>query len=68
MEEDIKILREPFEENIKLRKQIKAEKSKLKFTKKIIKLCEKNGYGLYRNDIEKEKSKKFIIVLEEQEK
>ena len=60
-----KTVLELFKEYININKQIRTEKRKLKFINKIIKTSKKYGYRLYRNDMDKEKTRKIVIVLEE---
>lgn len=61
-----KTVLELFKDYININKRIRTEKRKLKFINKIIKISKKYGYKLYRNDIDKEKSRKIIIMLEEE--
>lgn len=61
-----KTVLELFKEYMNINKKIRTEKRKLKFINKIIKISKKYGYKLYRNDINKEKTRKIIIMLEEE--
>ena len=60
-----KTVLELFKDYININKRIRTEKRKLKFINKIIKISKKYGYRLYRNDMDKEKTRKIVIVLEE---